>query len=204
MIAQRVDNDGFEIVRASTQVLVTSSSGSLLAGTLQLLTRDDMFEQPLSSKGIDGNGWSGKIVDVPTLTLPGTIEPFAWIKPKILSSPIKKGCLELTWSAAGELSIKIPDSIKPLWEATGAPADHGYSLKPTLLIKGCFEAKFKATTPGALPDREDEGSLAVFPGKNGVEKYGIVVDVDTDTKKGFVVPLTSVVTPNVLEALGLK
>jgi len=107
-------------------------------------------------------------------------------------------------SAAGDLSIKIPDSLNPLWEVTGTVADHGYSLKPTLLIKGCFEAKFTATTPGALPDREDEGSLAVFPGKDGVEKYGIVVDVDTDTKKGFVVPLTSVMTPNTLDALGLK
>lgn len=204
MFVSRVDGDDFEIVRANPQVILTTPTGSMVVGTLQLLTKGGPFEIPLSSRLVSGNGWSGMIVEYPDIALPGQISPFVWIHPKRVTAGMRRECLEVVRTADGSLTVNVPDKFKIMWETTGGPADKGYSLKPTLVLTEVTESKFLAATPGSLPSREDEGSVARMFGGTGIDEYGVVVDIDEDTKKGYAVPLSRVVTPHILSLLGLK
>lgn len=188
MNAKRVDDEGFEIVHASPQVMVTDSSGTRVAGTLQLLTSDgSSFEEPLDSERIVGRGWNGAISDKPEVGLPGNVSPIVWINPNHVNDDMRAVCVEIVVADDGDHRVNVPSGFPPRWAATGGPGEHSYSLRPTLTIADSMPARFTESAPGSLPAREDEGNVVRIAAGNGLDDLGVVVDVDMTTFTGLAI-----------------
>jgi hypothetical protein len=182
---QRVTAAGAALSTASVGVFITESAGTesndLLLCTLWTLSDNNVFPPAtITSSNFRGQGWTGSLFWFDTqLFIPGSVYPLVLVKPKRVTETIRQRCIHVDLAPPLPPKVTVPSGLPIRWRAGGGVTmAHNYSRNPTTTIDHCQDATFVAGPAGAAPGQSNEGEVAEFDGGDGLDRFGIVVDVN--------------------------